>query len=82
MVKTPVVYFFPFTKYIVSKTVSIHQLLGCYSVNCLPKIDFIDADQKMSAVEFFELMENQSIKHLTKSKEKRAKEYCQAASGF
>ena len=40
-----VVYFVPCSKYIVFKIVSIHQFLGCCSVNCHPKMDYLVTDQ-------------------------------------
>ena len=74
-------YFVPCTKYILSEKVSIHQFLGCCSVNCHPKIDCLVIDQKFDTVENFESMDSQYIKHLAKATEYRSKEDCQAAYG-
>ena len=64
-----------------SDTVSIHQFLGCCSVNCHPKIDDLVTDQEINTVDNFESMESQYIKYYNKEKSYRAKEDCQAASG-
>ena len=69
-------YFVTCTKYIASETISIHQFLGCYSVNCHHKIDSNVTDQEINTVDNVESMESRSIKNLTKESENRAKEYC------
>ena len=62
-----------------SKTVSIHQFLGCCSVNCHPKIDYLVKGQEINTVDNFGSMDSQYIKDLTKATEYSTKEDCQAA---
>ena len=75
-------YFVTYTKYIVFRTVSIHQFLGCCIVSCNPKIDYLVTDQETNTMDNFESVYSLSIKHLTKATEDRSKEDCQAASVF
>ena len=81
MVKPSCCVFFSCTEYIVFKTVSIHQFLGCCSVNCHLKIDYLVTDQVINTIYNVESTDSQYIKHLIKAIEYRSKEDCQAASG-
>ena len=58
MVKPLYCVLFPCTKYIVSETFSIHKFLGCCSVNCHPKIDFLVIDQEINTIDFFKSMDS------------------------
>ena len=60
-------YFVPCNKYIVSKIFSIHQFMGCFSVNCHPKIDYLVIDQEINTADNFDSMDSQSINHITKA---------------
>ena len=74
MVKPLCCVIFFYTKYIVFGIVSIHQFLGCFSVNCHPKINYLVIDQEINTVGNFYSIENQFIEHLTKATEDRSKE--------
>ena len=75
-------YFVTYTKYIVFRTVSIHQFLGCCIVSCNPKIDYLVTDQETNTMDNFESVYSLSINQLTKATEDSSKEDCQAASVF